>query len=119
MRFQDYYVIYAVTSLSQGLNLTCDTVSHLDSKRAGEEIAKRRKTSSAKLEPESSTASDELFMASPCLVNMGPGVRITTVAAGGRHTLALSGNNMGSGASKSPYGYDFWDGYLFPCGYTI
>ncbi|KAK9920599.1 hypothetical protein M0R45_029150 [Rubus argutus] len=79
-----------VTSLSQGLNLTCDTVSHLDSKRAGEEIAKRRKTSSAKLEPESSTASDELFMASPCLVNIGPGVRITTVAAGGRHTLALS-----------------------------
>lgn len=94
-------------------------MSHLDSKRTGEEISKRRKTSSAKLEPESSTAGDELFMASPCLVNMGPGVRIITVAAGGRHTLALSGNTMGSGASKSPYGYDFWDGYLFPCGYTI
>ncbi|KAM5560206.1 ultraviolet-B receptor UVR8 [Rosa sericea] len=77
-------------SLSQGFNLSGETVSHLDSKRAGEEIAKRRKTSSAKLEPESSTAADELFIASPCLVTMGPGVRITTVAAGGRHTLALS-----------------------------
>lgn len=82
---------YAVSSLSRGFNLTCETVSHLDGKRTGEEISKRRKTSSAKLEPESSTAGDELFMASPCLVNMGPGVRITTVAAGGRHTLALSG----------------------------
>ncbi|XP_040372143.1 ultraviolet-B receptor UVR8 isoform X4 [Rosa chinensis] len=77
-------------SLSQGFNFSGETVSHLDSKRAGEEIAKRRKTSSAKLEPESSTAADELFIASPCLVTMGPGVRITTVAAGGRHTLALS-----------------------------
>ncbi|KAL6133194.1 hypothetical protein ACLB2K_065431 [Fragaria x ananassa] len=78
-------------SLSRGYNFSCETVSHIDSKSAGEEVAKRRKTSSVKLEPESSTAGDELFMASPCLVTMGLGVRITTVAAGGRHTLALSG----------------------------
>nr|XP_011466532.1 PREDICTED: protein RCC2 homolog isoform X2 [Fragaria vesca subsp. vesca] len=81
---------WAGRSLSRGYNFSCETVSHVDSKRAGEEVAKRRKTSSVKLEPESSTAGDELFMASPCLVTMGLGVRITTVAAGGRHTLALS-----------------------------
>lgn len=99
--------------MSQGFNFSGETVSHLDSKRAGEEIAKRRKTSSAKLEPESSTAADELFIASPCLVTMGPGVRITTVAAGGRHTLALSGNTTRSGASKALYASDFWDSCYF------
>ncbi|XP_050380217.1 ultraviolet-B receptor UVR8-like isoform X2 [Argentina anserina] len=81
--------------LPRGFNFSSETVSHLDGKRAGEEVSKRRKTSSAKLEPESSSAADELFMASPCLVTMGPGVRITTVAAGGRHTLALSVSDMG------------------------
>ncbi|TQE08237.1 hypothetical protein C1H46_006204 [Malus baccata] len=79
-----------VNSMSQGLNLTSGTVSHLESKRAREEIAKRRKISSAKVESESSTGGEEFFNPSPCLVTLGPGVRITTVAAGGRHTLALS-----------------------------
>jgi hypothetical protein len=27
----------------------------------------------------------------PCLVTLNPGVRITSVSAGGRHTLVLSG----------------------------
>ncbi|XP_068340725.1 ultraviolet-B receptor UVR8-like isoform X2 [Pyrus communis] len=79
-----------VKSMPQGFNLTGGTVSHLDSKRAREEIAKRRKISSAKVESESSTGGKEFFNPSPCLVTLGPGVRITTVAAGGRHTLALS-----------------------------
>ncbi|XP_031397795.1 ultraviolet-B receptor UVR8-like [Punica granatum] len=59
-------------------------------KKAGEEISKRRKTSSTKQELESMAPGDETFTLPPCLVNLGPGVRISTVAAGGRHTLALS-----------------------------
>ncbi|KAJ0855699.1 putative regulator of chromosome condensation 1/beta-lactamase-inhibitor protein II [Helianthus annuus] len=40
---------------------------------------------------ESSSSGDESLTALPCLVAfMNPGVKITTVAAGGRHTLALS-----------------------------
>lgn len=71
--------------------MTSGEISHTDNKMAGEEIVKRRKLSSAKQESDGSVA-DEFFMASPYIVNLGPGVRITTVAAGGRHTLALSGN---------------------------
>ncbi|KAI5325691.1 hypothetical protein L3X38_034765 [Prunus dulcis] len=79
-----------VSPMPQGFNLTSGTVSHLDSKRAGEEVAKRRKVSSPKLESETSTGGDDFFTLSPCLVTLGPGIRITSVAAGGRHTLALS-----------------------------
>ncbi|XP_021825493.1 ultraviolet-B receptor UVR8-like isoform X2 [Prunus avium] len=79
-----------VSPMPQGFNLTSGTVSHLDSKRAGEEVAKRRKVSSPKLESETPTGGDDFFTLSPCLVTLGPGVRITSVAAGGRHTLALS-----------------------------
>ena len=76
---------------AQGSNLIGGPVSHVDNKKAGEEIGKRRKIAPAKQELDSSTPGDELFTVSACLVNMGPGVRISTVAAGGRHTLALSG----------------------------
>ncbi|KAH7672795.1 Regulator of chromosome condensation 1/beta-lactamase-inhibitor protein II [Dioscorea alata] len=58
--------------------------------RGGEESAKRRKLSSAKQGQESSTSGDENLSAPPCLVTLNSGVRITAVAAGGRHTLALS-----------------------------
>lgn len=60
----------------------------------GEESAnaKRRRVSSAKQAAESSATADEPLSALPCLVTLSPGVRIATVAAGGRHTLALSGN---------------------------
>ncbi|XVE96925.1 hypothetical protein REPUB_Repub02eG0266000 [Reevesia pubescens] len=61
-----------------------------ENRKAGEETAKRRKISAAKEEHESLTCGDEFFTLSPCLVTLGPGVRITSVAAGGRHTLALS-----------------------------
>ncbi|XP_050945239.1 ultraviolet-B receptor UVR8-like isoform X1 [Cucumis melo] len=61
-----------------------------DNKRVGEETAKRRKINSVKEDTEISSPGDELFTTLPCLVNFGPGVKITAVAAGGRHTLALS-----------------------------
>ncbi|KAM2625190.1 hypothetical protein TB1_032079 [Malus domestica] len=87
---QSSLLVEQVNLVPQGFNLTSGTVSNLGSKRAGEDIAKRRKISSAKPESESSTGSEEFFTQSPCLVTLGPGVRITTVAAGGRHTLALT-----------------------------
>lgn len=40
---------------------------------------------------ETSSSGDDILTALPCLVTLNPGVRITSVAAGGRHTLALSG----------------------------
>ena len=49
----------------------------------------------AKQEPEPSVPGDEFFTIAPCLVTLGSGVRIATVAAGGRHTLALSGKFHG------------------------
>nr|POF12377.1 hypothetical protein CFP56_52669 [Quercus suber] len=80
-----------VSGKAQGSNLIGGPASHVDNKKAGEEIGKRRKIAPAKQELDSSTPGDELFTVSACLVNLGPGVRISTVAAGGRHTLALSG----------------------------
>ena len=80
-----------VSPKSQGLNLSGGTVSQTENRKAGEEIGKRRRISAAKEEHESLTSGDEFFTLSPCLVTLGPGVRITNVAVGGRHTLALSG----------------------------
>ncbi|MQL86764.1 hypothetical protein Taro_019308 [Colocasia esculenta] len=57
--------------------------------KSGEESTKRRRLSSSKQGSECSSG-DENLSALPCLVTLGPGVRIMTVAAGGRHTLALS-----------------------------
>ncbi|KAG9453103.1 hypothetical protein H6P81_006007 [Aristolochia fimbriata] len=65
-------------------------VSSFDVRVGGEESAKRRRLSTAKQAAESSTSGDESLSALPCLVSLSPGVRIATVAAGGRHTLALS-----------------------------
>ncbi|PNT73192.1 hypothetical protein BRADI_2g54850v3 [Brachypodium distachyon] len=58
--------------------------------RGAEESTKRRRLSSAKQGPDSSTSSDENLSAPPCIVTFNTGVKITAVAAGGRHTLALS-----------------------------
>lgn len=58
---------------------------------SGEESTKRRKVSSAKQTAEISSSGDDILTAMPCLVTLNPGVRITSVAAGGRHTLILSG----------------------------
>lgn len=70
-------------------NLTCKTTET----KGVEEILKKRKVVSFEDggSPESPTAADENVFAPPCLVNLDPGIRISTVAAGGRHTLALSG----------------------------
>lgn len=66
----------------------------MDNKGGGEETAKRRRISSAKQAAVSSSSGDETLSALPCLVTLNPGVRIVAVAAGGRHTLALSGNSI-------------------------
>ncbi|XP_076882356.1 ultraviolet-B receptor UVR8-like [Bidens hawaiensis] len=62
----------------------------VDGKAIGDESTKRRRVSSTKQAIESSSSGDEPLSALPCLVALNPGVRIATVAAGGRHTLALS-----------------------------
>ncbi|KAJ6322720.1 hypothetical protein OIU77_012543 [Salix suchowensis] len=66
------------------------TLSGLDGRGSKDESTKRRRISSAKQAAESSSAGDETLSAFPCLVTLNPGVRIATVSAGGRHTLALS-----------------------------
>ncbi|XP_055811129.1 ultraviolet-B receptor UVR8 isoform X2 [Solanum dulcamara] len=65
--------------------------------RGGEDGAKRRRVSSVKQPSESSSSGDEGLSALPCLVTLNPEVRIVSVAAGGRHTLALSGQVWGWG----------------------
>ncbi|XP_073297958.1 RCC1 domain-containing protein RUG3, mitochondrial-like isoform X1 [Primulina huaijiensis] len=73
----------------QGLKTTAGLVSFSNVKKTGDESMKRRKL---EVQPdfEVSMPADETFSMPPCLVNLEPGVKITSVAAGGRHTLALS-----------------------------
>ncbi|KAJ6429193.1 hypothetical protein OIU84_020761 [Salix udensis] len=71
------------------------TLSGLDGRGSKDESTKRRRISSAKQAAESSSAGDETLSAFPCLVTLNPGVRIATVSAGGRHTLALSVSDTG------------------------
>lgn len=75
---------------SQGSRTTGGTISS----NSGEESTKRRRVSSAKQPAESSSSSNDTLTAFPCLVTLNSGVRITSVAAGGRHTLALSGIDL-------------------------
>lgn len=59
--------------------------------KTDEGTKKRRVTVEQTISSESSTmANDENVSAPPCLVALHPGVKIVSVAAGGRHTLALS-----------------------------
>lgn len=74
-----------MSSRSQVSKSTGGTVS------SGEESSKRRKVSSAKQAAQTSSSGDDILTAMPCLVTLNPGVKITSVAAGGRHTLVLSG----------------------------
>lgn len=87
------YYFAQVSPHSQGARSSGGTLSGTDSRGSGEEGSKRRRISSAKHTAESSSSGDETLSAFPCLVTLNPGVRIATVAAGGRHTLALSGNS--------------------------
>lgn len=79
-----------VSPRSQGSKSNGGTASGGDTK-GGDETMKRRRISPGKHVAESSTSGDETLSAFPCLVTLNQGVRIATVAAGGRHTLALSG----------------------------
>ncbi|KAL3696668.1 hypothetical protein R1sor_010744 [Riccia sorocarpa] len=56
-----------------------------NNKSSVEDVPKRRKVVMS-----TEDATDENLMALPCMVTLDPGVIITCVAAGGRHTLALS-----------------------------
>ncbi|XP_060212896.1 ultraviolet-B receptor UVR8 isoform X2 [Lycium barbarum] len=73
----------------QGSRSTVGAASSVET-RGGEDGGKRRRVSSAKQQAESSSSGNEGLSALPCLVGLNPGVRIVSVAAGGRHTLALS-----------------------------
>ncbi|GKU91996.1 hypothetical protein SLEP1_g5785 [Rubroshorea leprosula] len=82
--------IFEVSPQSQHSRPSGGTLAGLDSKGSVEESKKRRRITSAKQAAESSPSGDETPSASPCLVTLYPGVRVVSVAAGGRHTLALS-----------------------------
>ncbi|KAK7256789.1 hypothetical protein RIF29_30273 [Crotalaria pallida] len=74
----------------QSSNTSSGSDSHHDNKKVGEDIGKKRKISFARQESDSPASGDEFFTVSPSLVSLGHGVKITSVAAGGRHSLALS-----------------------------
>ncbi|XP_016459869.1 ultraviolet-B receptor UVR8 isoform X2 [Nicotiana tabacum] len=93
---QSSFLAQQVSPHPQGSRSMFGAVSHIET-RSGEDSAKRRRVSSAKQQAESSTSGDEGLSALPCLVALNPGVRIVSVAAGGRHTLALSGQVWGWG----------------------
>lgn len=84
--------IEEVSPHPQGTNSALDPLSLTDGKSSAEETIKRRKTSSASRELDSPSPVDETLSVPPCIVALDPGVKITSVAAGGRHTLVLSGN---------------------------
>lgn len=84
--------MFVVSPRSQGSKSSGASLASADGKGGTEESTKRRRLSTAKQAPESSSSGEETLSALPCLVSLSPGVRIAAVAAGGRHTLALSGN---------------------------
>ncbi|KAK4798005.1 hypothetical protein SAY86_030331 [Trapa natans] len=66
------------------------TLSGFDSKGSVEEVTKRRRIFTVEQAAEVTSSSEETPSNLPCVITMKPGVRIATVAAGVRHTLALS-----------------------------
>ncbi|XP_038678924.1 ultraviolet-B receptor UVR8-like isoform X2 [Tripterygium wilfordii] len=87
---QNVFLTEHVSAKSQGSRSNSGTLTSIDGRGGGDDGTKRRRISSVKQAPESSSSGDETLSALPCLVALNPGVRITTVAAGGRHTLVLS-----------------------------
>ncbi|KAK4785133.1 hypothetical protein SAY86_001822 [Trapa natans] len=89
---QTPFLTEQVSPRSQGSRSSTgtNTLPRGDSKGTGEENTKRRRVSTSKQAAETSSSSEETSSAFPCLVSLNPGVSIATVAAGGRHTLALS-----------------------------
>ncbi|KAJ8542104.1 hypothetical protein K7X08_016970 [Anisodus acutangulus] len=86
---QSSFTAQQVSAHTQGSRSTVGAASGIEP-RGREDGAKRRRVSSSKQSAESSSSGDEGLSALPCLVGLNPGVRIVSVAAGGRHTLALS-----------------------------
>ncbi|KAL2336561.1 hypothetical protein Fmac_011007 [Flemingia macrophylla] len=74
----------------QSSNTSSGSDSHLDNKKVVDEVVKRRKISFSRQDSDSQASGDEFFSVSPSIVTLGNGVKITSVAVGGRHTLALS-----------------------------
>ncbi|XP_028215324.1 ultraviolet-B receptor UVR8-like isoform X1 [Glycine soja] len=74
----------------QSSNTSSGSDSHHDNKKVGDEVVKRRKITFSRQDSDSQASGDEFFSVSPSLVTLGNGVKITSVALGGRHTLALS-----------------------------
>uniref|UniRef100_A0A0D3EW74 Ultraviolet-B receptor UVR8 n=3 Tax=Oryza TaxID=4527 RepID=A0A0D3EW74_9ORYZ len=79
-----------VSPRSQVSRTSSGAASGPSESRGTDDSTKRRRLSSTKHAPESSTSSDENLSAPPCVVTFNTGVKIMAVAAGGRHTLALS-----------------------------
>ncbi|KAF8117336.1 hypothetical protein N665_0011s0058 [Sinapis alba] len=73
--------------LSQGTNASS---GQNENRKMGEEPVKRRRVSTVKDETEGLTSGEDYFATTPSLLSVGLGVRIASVATGGRHTLALS-----------------------------
>nr|KYP55805.1 putative E3 ubiquitin-protein ligase HERC5 [Cajanus cajan] len=74
----------------QSSNTSSGSDSHHENKKVGDEAVKRRKVSFSKQDSDSQASGDEFFTVSPSIVTLGNGVKITSVAVGGRHSLALS-----------------------------
>uniref|UniRef100_A0A0E0FVP4 Uncharacterized protein n=1 Tax=Oryza nivara TaxID=4536 RepID=A0A0E0FVP4_ORYNI len=96
-----YLVSFAPKKYNKGNSITVSPRSQVSRTSSGaasgpsesrgtDDSTKRRRLSSTKHAPESSTSSDENLSAPPCVVTFNTGVKIMAVAAGGRHTLALS-----------------------------
>ncbi|XP_019085589.1 PREDICTED: ultraviolet-B receptor UVR8-like [Camelina sativa] len=79
-----------VSPSSQGSNAASGMTLQNENRKGGEELVKRRRVSTAKDEAEGLSLGEDFFAITPSLVSVGLGVRITSVATGGRHTLALS-----------------------------
>ncbi|VVB05588.1 unnamed protein product [Arabis nemorensis] len=79
-----------VSAPSQGSSATSGMTLQNENRKVGEESLKRKRVSTAKDESESLASGEDFFATTPSLVSVGLGVKITSVATGGRHTLALS-----------------------------
>ncbi|CAN7061397.1 unnamed protein product [Brassica oleracea var. botrytis] len=79
-----------VSPSSQGRKAGGGTSSQTEVRGRPEPTKKRRISPGKQAAENSSQSENNDLSALPCLVSLAPGVRIVSVAAGGRHTLALS-----------------------------
>lgn len=83
--------LFIVSPSSQGRKAGGGTSSQTEVRGRPEPTKKRRISPGKQAAENSSQSENNDLSALPCLVSLAPGVRIVSVAAGGRHTLALSG----------------------------